>query len=143
MPKPFPKKSKARKLTVSKVQILFNEAIRRRDVACITCHATENLQSSHFIAVGGSGGLRFYPPNAHAQCCGCHRFVFHMGDVMPYVNWMRSNVDELDWMDANKKGEIKYNQAVLSIIKALCESDQLDDLTKYIEGKLSQRKIKL
>lgn len=139
-PKPK-KKTKAKRLTVAKVQDdFFNKAIVRRDSKCVTCHTTENLQASHFIAKGGSGGLRFYPLNVHAQCSRCHRFVWHMGDVMPYVNYMKRSVLQMDWMEANKKKSIRYNQETLQTIKQFCINDQLEELTRYIEGKIGEMK---
>ena len=133
MPKPVPKLPKRnRKLSAVKIQAIFNAAIVRRDRYCITSGRSENLQCSHFFAVGGSGSLRFYPPNAHAQTAGEH-LLFHHGNVLSYTEWMQANCAQLDWMKAARKMTLRYSQETLGVIAAFCLADQLDELTIYIE----------
>jgi hypothetical protein len=131
----FEKKKKVKKITLSKVQTAFNQAIVRRDKRCILSGSDDNLQCSHFFAVGGSGSLRFYPPNAHAMSAGEH-INFHNRNVLPYAEWMQENISELDWMSIARKRSIKYNQEVLGTIFGLCRNDELSTLQRYIESKL-------
>lgn len=137
MPKPVPKiaKPKAKKLTATKIQPLFNAAIVRRDGSCITSGRREMLQCSHYFTVGASPALRFYPPNAHAQTAREH-LLFHHADVLPYTEWMQANVHQLDWMKAARKMTAKFSQATLEHIAVLCRADRLDELTIYIENLL-------
>jgi len=131
----FPKKKRAKKkLTVSKVQELFNAAIRRRDNCCMTAHSpcSGNLECSHFFARGGNGSLRFYPPNCFTQC-SAHHFEYHNRNPMPLVRVIES-YGKLEWMEAARRKTIKYTQAVLETVAAYCLKDQMRDLTKYIEG---------
>ena len=126
-------KKKKKTLTPAKVEKLyFNPAIRRRDGRCVTCGKATELQSSHFIAKKSAGALRFYPPNAHAQCSGCHRYKWHNGDTIDYTDFMTENVPELDWMKTARKATIHYGQGSLTIIQELCVTDRLSELTAYI-----------
>lgn len=136
------KQRKTRKLTISKVQMEFNAAIRRRDGACVMCHSEHAgpLQASHFFTVGGNGAMRFYPDNVHAQCAKHHHAEFHHDNPLPYARWMEANVQSFSWMEDNRKREIKYNQQVLAEILAYCQADELVELGLYIERHL---KIKL
>ena len=135
----FPKsKPKKRKLTVYKVQIAFNAAIVRRDGSCVTSGGRDNLQCSHFFAVGGSSSLRFYPPNAHAQTAGEH-INFHNRDVLPYVRFMEAYVPELEWMERARKSSIKYSQPILEQILEYCQHDELEELQEFIEGMIGGR----
>ena len=124
-------KKKKKTLTPAKVQTAFNQAIVRRDGRCILSGGTDNLQCSHFFAVGGSGALRFYPQNAHAQTAGVH-INFHNRDVLPYTEWMQENVSGLEWMKTARKATIHYGQGSLTIIRELCVGDRLAELTSYI-----------
>ena len=124
-------KKKKKTLTPAKVQTSFNQAIVRRDGRCILSGGTDNPQCSHFFAVGGSGALRFYPPNAHTQTAGVH-INFHNRDVLPYTEWMQENVPQLDWMKTARKATIHYGQGSLTIIQSYCKEDRLTELTAYI-----------
>jgi uncharacterized DUF497 family protein len=131
----FPKKRKtAKKLTTSKVQEIFNAAIRRRDGRCMTPEGpcSGNLECSHFYAKGGNGSLRFYPPNCWTQCSR-HHFDFHNRNVMPYVDLMQ-NVDQAHWMKRARGCTIRYGQETLHMVVAYCKADDLDGLTDYVEG---------
>lgn len=130
---PFPKKKrKGPGLTPAKVQVAFNAAIVRRDGACVVSGGRDSLQCSHFFAVGGSGSLRFYPPNAHAMTASAH-LHFHNRDVLPYVRFMEAYVPELAWMERARKCTLKYTPDRLAHIFELCRADRLDELQEYIE----------
>lgn len=135
---PKHKKPKAPKLTLPKVQVEFNAAIRRRDQWCIMSHSAcaGKLEASHFFAVGGNSSLRFYPPNCHTQCTAHHQAEFHNNNPLAYTEWMQANVPQLEWMRVARKREIKYTQDRLKEILALCKSDQLEALALYIEALL-------
>lgn len=130
----FPKKRKGpKKITVTKVQELFNAAIRRRDNCCMTAHSpcSGNLECSHFFAKGGNGSLRFYPPNCLTQC-SAHHFEFHQRNPMPYVRVVEAR-GKLEWMEASRRKTIKYTQEVLRTVIAYCAKDDLRGLERYIE----------
>lgn len=92
-----------------------------------------NLEASHFFTVGANGALRFYPPNCHTQCTKHHKAEYHEDSPIPYTDWMRANVPELDWMDAHRKITIRYGQPVLREIEDLCKRDRLDEVQALIE----------
>jgi len=123
------------KLTPAKLQPIFNRAVVQAERYSVISGLTDSLQCSHFFAVGGSGALRFYPPNAHAMTAGEH-IHFHNRDVLPYVRWMEANVSQFDWMQSSRKKTIKYTQNVLTDIKRYCTIGDMDGLTIYIEGLL-------
>jgi hypothetical protein len=128
------RKIKTRKIKISKVQTLFNEAIRRRDGSCVMAGPhSGNLECSHFFTVGGNGCLRFYPHCAHTQCTSHHVAEFHHGNALPYVRWMQVNVAKLDWMEDVRKTIIRYSQPNLRQIAEYCRTDQLGQLAEYIE----------
>jgi hypothetical protein len=122
-------------LTAAKVQTDFNDAIRRRDGACVTCGKSSELQASHFFEVGGSGALRFYPPNVNAQCGGCH-LDYHNRTGLPYTRWMQKNVSELEWMEFARKATVHYSRIDLEEIRAMCKNDELEKLEAFIRGKI-------
>lgn len=129
----FPKKkSKKPKLKLKQVQAEFNAMIRRIEKVCATSGETRELQASHFFSVGGSGALRFYPPNVHSQTKGEH-FRFHNIDPMPYVSFMQSSVPEFLLMQRMRTATIKYNQETLRHILALCKQNNTKELKNYIE----------
>jgi len=131
-----PKKKKAKKLTVTKVQDAVNYAIRMRDGVCINQDGTCNgrLEASHFFGKGGNGGLRFYPPNIHGQCSK-HHYDHHQRNPLCYVRWMQENrAEELEWMESARGKVVKYSQPVLEDIMELARRGQLDELTAYIKA---------
>lgn len=130
-----PKKKRA-KLTAAKVQPFFNAAIREADGHCCTCPKEIELQSSHFFEVGGSGALRFYPPNVHAQCGGCH-LDYHNRTVLPYTRWMQNNVPQLEWMERARKVTIRYKQADLEQIKAWAQAGYLELIKQWVEDRIN------
>lgn len=132
-------KKAARKITVSKVQTIFNAAIRRRDGMCVMAgdHAG-NLECSHFFTVGGNGALRFYPPGAHTQCTSHHHAEFHNDNPLPYTRWMQVNVAELDWMEDHRKTIIRYSQPTLHAIAEYCKKDAMVQLQQFIEALIKE-----
>ena len=131
-----PKKKKAKKLTVTKVQDAVNYAIRMRDGVCINHDGTCNgrLEASHFFGKGGNGGLRFYPPNIHGQCSK-HHF-----DPPPTESALLRQMDARklswrSWRGWSARGKVvKYSQPVLEDIMGMARLGQLDELTAYIEA---------
>lgn len=131
----FPKKNKRPKKTpIARVQKVFNEAIRRRDGFCVMDHSGHagNLEASHFFSVGANGSLRFYPPNVHCQCTKHHKAEFHNDNPLPYADWMRAHVPELEFMEQNRKRIIRYTQPIRDRIEELCKADRLDELQDLI-----------
>lgn len=126
---------KSAKLTAAKVQPFFNAMIREAGGRCVTCGKRAELQASHFFEVGGSGALRFYPPNVHAQCGGCH-LDYHNRTGLPYTRWMQNNVEELDWMERARKVTIRYKQADLEQIKAWAKAGFSDHIKRWVEEKI-------
>jgi len=128
-------KKKAKKLTVLKVQNEVNAAVRRLEDHCVTgdesCKGI--LEASHFYAKGGSGGLRFYPPNIHCQCTK-HHYDWHQRDQLTYTTWMQRNCEQLEWMKLNRSRPANYNQVVLREIYDMAKNDELGKLTGYIRN---------
>ncbi len=125
-----PKKHKP-KLTPAKVQPIFNAAIVRRDGFCITSCGVDNLQCSHFFAVGGSGALRFHPANAHAQTAGEH-IRFHNRDCTAYAEYMADH-PKYEYLKAARSRQVKYSQDDLRRILELSKADRLDELEEFVE----------
>ena len=83
------------KISLDKVQKAFNDAIKRRDCRCMIkdyepCYG--QLECSHFYTVGANPSLRFYPPNAYAQCQK-HHWNHHnkKESAEVYEQWMHEN----------------------------------------------------
>jgi hypothetical protein len=129
------KPKKAKKLKAADIQTMyFNPLIREVDGHCLTCHAEELLQCSHFIEVGGSPALRFFPPNAWAQCPRCHHSIYHHDSPVPYT--MALGVEMAEWLNEIRKRSIKYDQETLAEIKRLCIDEDIDGITEYIGRRL-------
>lgn len=133
----FPKKKKAPpRLTPAKVQLILNKAIVRRDRYCVMDgEHSEKLEASHFFTVGANGSMRFYPPNVHCQCHK-HHSEYHNDSAIPYVLWMESNIDEMEYMQKNRKKTLHYSQSMLYSIKEMSERDDLDGIQVLIESML-------
>lgn len=137
----FPKKRKnGKKLSVTKVQELFNAAIRRRDWHCVMYHSPHagQLEASHFFTVGGNAALRFHPDNCHTQCTKHHFSEFHLDNPLPYTRWMEKYIKNLEWMETHRKKTVKYNQANLEVIAELCINNKLRELKRFIESLIGE-----
>ena len=133
--KAVPKKKKWKKLTPLKVQESFNQAVRERDGKCVSCGKIENLQSSHFFAVKGSGSIRFHPKNAHAQCAGCH-IEWHNRNCMPYFRYCNDNIEGFSKIELLKTKTIKHTQELLIEIQNLSKQKEFDKIELLIESRL-------
>ena len=72
------------KISLDKVQEAFNSAIKRRDMRCMIRDfepCCGQLECSHYYTVGSSPSLRFYPPNAYAQCQK-HHLKHHLNSYL-------------------------------------------------------------
>jgi hypothetical protein len=134
-----PKKKKAKKLTVTKVQDAVNKAIRERDEYCMigdgvhTCKGI--LTASHYYPVGGNSTFRFYPPNIHAQCLSHHGIHERRQEPFFYRRWMQEHYpDDLEFMETHWNAQVRYSQPVLRDIYDLARRGALDELTEYIRA---------
>lgn len=134
-----PKTTRKKKLTPALVQIEFNRAIVRRDhKKCMVqdglCRCAGHPQCSHFFAVKGNSGLRFYPPNAHCQCAG-HHLIHHNRDQYFYSKWMMNHYpEELEWMETVRGRAVRYTQEVLQEILDASKKDNLDRVREIVRG---------
>ena len=133
--KTFPRTQPIR-LTLSKVQEIFNRAIRNRDEKSVLSLQRDDLQASHFMARGGSSALRYYPPNVHSMTAGEH-YTFHNRDPLPYAEWMQVNVPELGWMKRARKVSVTWNQCDLEKIVSCCTAGAWRELTMYVENRIN------
>lgn len=127
------------KISLDKVQDAFNAAIRRRDSACMVRDyepCSGPLECSHFHTVGGNPALRFYPPNAYAQCQR-HHWNHHNRKGSFYAEWLdaRHPADSRYMLD-KRHAHIKYTDELKSEIIRLCDADRLDELKGLIESQL-------
>lgn len=129
------------KISLEKVQRAFNDAIKRRDCRCMIkdfepCYG--QLECSHFYTVGGSPAIRFYPPNAYAQCSK-HHWNHHTGKVPFYRQWMNENHQQ-DYikMERIRNKFIYYSDELKTEIIRLCNEDKLMELQKLIEEELGK-----
>jgi len=125
-----------KRLTLSKVQEIFNRAIRNRDEKSVLSWQRDDLQASHFMARGGSSALRYYPPNVHAMTSGEHS-SYHYRDPLPYTEWMQENVPELEWMKRARKVSVTWNQSDLEKIVSCCTVGAWRELTMYVENRIN------
>lgn len=137
-----PKKKKAKRLTVAKVQEAVNKAIRERDGMCVVRDGRHEcngcLTASHFYPVGGNSALRFYPPNIHTQCFGHHGIHERKQDPFFYERWMQVHYPEaMAFMENRYYASIKYSQPVLRDILNFARSGDLRGLQLYIESLLT------
>lgn len=126
-----------KKISVSKVQEMFNKAIVRRDSRCMVKNdspCSGQFQCSHFYPVGGNSGLRFYPYNAFTQCAG-HHMSHHNRDPLFYSKWMQIHCpEELAWMESVRGIPVRYSQVVLGEILAACKADDLEEVRRIVRG---------
>ena len=128
-------------ISLSKVQEAFNSAIKRRDRRCMIQDyepCCGELECSHFFTVGSSPSLRFYPPNAYAQCQK-HHWNHHNKKEWAdaYEDWLRGNhLEELETMKGLRHRFIKYTDELKAEIIKLCNDDKLDELKTLIEENL-------
>lgn len=101
-----------------------------------------DLECSHFHSVGSSPALRFYPPNAYAQCQK-HHWKHHNSKEWSdenydrYFEWLEENHrEELEVMSALRHRYIKYDDDLKSEIIRLCNADKLYELKELIEENL-------
>lgn len=131
------------KISLDKVQEAFNSAIKRRDKRCMIRDyepCCGQLECSHFYTVGSSPSLRFYPPNAYAQCQKHHwkhHNVWTCDDPFSYDSFLLCNHEQ----EANQMGSmayryIKYTDDLKAEIIRLCNEDSLDELKELIEEKI-------
>lgn len=127
------------KISLGKVQDAFNAAIRRRDSMCMVRDyepCSGPLECSHFHTVGGNPALRFYPPNAYAQCRK-HHWNHHNGNGGFYAEWIAArHPSDSQYMMSKRHGYIKYTDELKAEIIRLCDNDRLDDLKALIESQL-------
>lgn len=129
------------KIPLSKVQEAFNAAIKRRDGRCMVRDyepCCGELECSHFFTVGSSPSLRFYPPNAYAQCQK-HHWKHHNDRkwMYYYENWMKEwHLEDYCKMVVYKHKYIKYDDNLKAEIIRLCNEDRLEELKTLIEGEL-------
>lgn len=127
------------KISLDKVQQVFNNAIKRRDGRCMVKDyefCCGQLECSHFYTVGSSSALRFYPNNAYAQCHK-HHWNHHNKDKRTYVEYMQNNhLSDLEYMRIARQRYIKYSDELKAEIIRLCESDKLEELAELIEKEI-------
>ncbi|MBR6081212.1 MAG: recombination protein NinG [Treponema sp.] len=129
------------KIPLEKVQEAFNDAVKRRDMRCMIRDyepCCGQLECSHYYTVGSSPSLRFYPPNAYAQCQK-HHWNHHNKKEWAdaYEDWLRRNhLEELEAMEGLRHRFIKYDDELKAEIIRLCNADKLDELTRLIEENL-------
>lgn len=131
------------KISLDKVQEAFNAAIKRRDGRCMIRDyepCCGQLECSHFYTVGSSPALRFYPPNAYAQCSK-HHWKHHnkwtCDDPWSYDSFLFMNHEEdIGVMGHLATRYIKYTDELKAEIIRLCNADKLDELKELIEENL-------
>ena len=131
------------KISLTKVQEAFNSAIKRRDRRCMVRDyepCSGQLECSHFFSVGSSPSLRFYPPNAYAQCQKHHWNHHNKKESSEvYRNWLINNEPcQVIIMDAIRNDYIKYTDDLKAEIIRLCNADKLDELKDLIEKELEK-----
>lgn len=126
-------------ISITKAQNAFNSAIKRRDCRCMVrdyepCNG--QLECSHFFKTSSASCLRFYPPNAYAQCQK-HHYRHHNGNINFYHDFMMSrHPSDFVYMNQKKHCIIKYTDELLKRIITLCNADKLDELAGLIEDML-------
>ena len=130
-----------KKISIDKVQEAFNSAIKRRDKRCMIRDyepCCGQLECSHYYTVGSSPSIRFYPPNAYAQCQK-HHFNHHnkKESAHVYYNWLvQYHSEELANCEILRSRYIKYTDDLKAEIIRLCNADKLDELKELIEEEL-------
>ena len=129
------------KIPLEKVQKAFNDAIKRRDGRCMISDFEPcfgGLEASHYHTVGSSPALRFYPPNAYAQCSR-HHWSHHNKKEWTdkYYHWMAAyHYDDEQRMEKLRHMFIKYTDELKAEIIRLCKEDKLNELTALVEKEL-------
>lgn len=133
-----PKPKKTKKLSVTKVQLEVNKAIRETEPYCRVRDGRHGcagiLTASHFFAVGGNSTFRFYPPNIHTQCLCHHGIHERKQDPFFYRRWMEKYyADELAWMEANYFKVLRYDRETLLTIYDFALARDMKGLTAYVK----------
>ena len=129
------------KIPLEKVQGAFNDAVKRRDMRCMIRDyepCCGQLECSHFFTVGSSPAIRFYPPNAYAQCQK-HHWNHHNKKESANVYYeylLHFHFWYLTKMESLQHKYIKYTDELKAEIIRLCNADKLDELTRLIEENL-------
>lgn len=129
------------KISLAKVQEAFNSAIKRRDMRCVIRDyepCSGQLECSHYHTVGSSPSLRFYPPNAYAQCQK-HHWNHHNkkeSSEVYHKYLMHCHMYYLLKMESMRNCYIKYTDELKAEIIRLCNADELDELTELIEKEM-------
>lgn len=133
------------KIPIEKVQEAFNAAIKRRDRRCMVRDfepCCGELECSHFYTVGSSPSLRFYPPNAYAQCQKHHwkhHNVWRPSDGWSYESHMKDlHGADVELMERLKNKCLKYTDELKAEIIRLCNEDRLEELKTLIEKELGK-----
>ena len=98
------------------------------------------LECSHFYTVGSSPSLRFYPPNAYAQCSKHHwkhHNVWTDDENWSYERFLENHhINDLIYIEEHGNRFIKYTDELKAEIIRLCNADKLDELKELIEENL-------
>lgn len=127
------------RIKVDKLDKLFSQYIRQRDVVCQRCGGTSGLQNSHFHG-RRKASTRHNEDNACLLCYGCHMY-FH-ANPLEHTEWFRERVGETKFMllniQANQVGKVD-RQAVELYLRNLLE-DHPASGTKYSHVQWLQRR---
>jgi len=105
-------------------QKTFNEFIRLRDrdLPCISCGTTKNIQyhAGHYKPQGGFGYLRFNEFNCHKQCSVCNNHK--SGNLIPYRDNLIlkigiEEVEKLEVPNVIKKWSVEELREVIETYK--------------------------
>lgn len=128
-----------KKISITKVQTAFNDAIKRRDGFCMVRDfepCCGQMECSHYFKVSTYPALRFHPMNAWTQCSKLH-WNHHNLDVKFYDEWMSHNLlPEKTKLTLVKRRFIRYTDSLKAEIIRLCNEDKLDELQRLIEKEL-------
>lgn len=101
------------KIKTTRLDRLFSQFIRARDVCCQRCHRTDKkLECSHIYS-RRHRGTRWHPMNAKLLCFTCHRW------------WHENPPEAMEWI------EKLYGQDHMNLLRAMVRRP-----TKFTQGDL-------
>lgn len=109
------------RISVGKVQEVFNRYIRNRDsdmgyFDCMSCGRTlpvSKMNAGHFVPVKMSSFLRLHEWNVNGECAGCNGF--DQMHLIGYEKRLREKIGDsaVDWLIENKRTKKSWSQSEL------------------------------
>lgn len=124
-PKPEPKvktvrkrKTSERKKLIKQLDQVVREIVLKRELHCVTCGKTSNLQCGHLIT-RSRYGVRWDLLNCHTQCSGCN--FRHEFQPEIYTRWFIKKFGQNEYFNLCLKAELQGKYTIDELETMLME----------------------